>query len=410
MEDKPGSPLEKDLLLAQARLAILAGDKQRGRRLLLQLLDQDKHDADAWLWLSCVVASARGRRACLQNVLRINPQNQVAAERLQRLDRRATARQRVSQQQARVQRIHNLAVGVTLVLALLFIGLTLLLGISERLLAQPIALVPLYTPFAVAARPPTPVPTPTSTDTLLTNASTSMPEPMDTTLPGETPTPEEEKMEVEAGGEVEAEDRVKAAGTVGAEVEVEAGDAVDTSAVAPAFAVPVSGEVSVGFSRIHPALDFDAPLGTAVVATADGRVVFAGWNPRGSGNLVVISHASGWESWYAHLDSFSVSAGDWVCRTCPVGTVGNTGFSSGPHLHFEIRQGCSFYNLFTGERLSSGVVASYYYDPFGAPVCLAEATTPPPSGGPTPERSPSADDSIETEGDKGLDEHIFFPP
>jgi murein DD-endopeptidase MepM/ murein hydrolase activator NlpD len=229
-------------------------------------------------------------------------------------------------------------------------------------------------------------------------------------LPSETPMPEGEKMEVEAAAELEAEDQAETAGTVGAEAEAKAEDAVEMSAVAPGFAVPVSGEVSVGFSKIHPALDFDAPVGTAVAATADGWVIFAGWNPRGSGNLVVISHASGWESWYAHLDSFAVSAGDWVCRSCPIGTVGNTGFSSGPHLHFEIRQGCSFYNLFTGERLSNGVAASYRYDPFGVPVCVAEANTPPPSGGPAPGRSPSTGDSIETEGDKGLDEHFVFPP
>jgi murein DD-endopeptidase MepM/ murein hydrolase activator NlpD len=300
-------------------------------------------------------------------------------------------------------------VGITLALALLFVGLIYLLGISEQLIGQPVALVPLYTPFSVASRPPTPVPTPTSIDTLLTNVSHSTPEPV-VTLPGETPMPEEEKIEVEAAAEVGAEDPGENASMVGAEVEFKAEDAVETSVVAPAFAVPVSGDVSTGFSRVHPALDFDAPVGTAVVAAADGRVIFAGWNPRGSGNLVVISHASGWESWYAHLDSFSVSAGDWICRTCPIGTVGNTGFSSGPHLHFEIRQGCSFFNLLTGERLSSGVAASYRYDPFGVPVCGVGANTHPPYGGPAPGTSPSAGDAIKTDGAKGLDENTFFPP
>jgi murein DD-endopeptidase MepM/ murein hydrolase activator NlpD len=410
MEDKRGTPMEEDLLLpparegdllAQAQLAILAGDMQLGNRLLGQLLEQDHRNETAWLWLGSVAASAGERRACLQEVLRINPQNRVAAEQLRRLDRRAIARQRISREQARLKRVQNLVIGATLVLALLFVGLASHLGIGERFAGQPIALVPLYTPVAVAARPPAASPAPTTTATLLPTEPMSMPEPA-ATLPSETPTPPAEKVGDEAGVGTEAR------GTEGAEIET--GDVTEGQSSALAFAVPVSGDVSVGFSRVHPALDFDAPVGTTVVATASGRVVFAGWNPRGSGNLVVISHAGGWESWYAHLDGISVSAGDWVCHACPIGTVGNTGFSSGPHLHFEIRQGCSFYNLFTGERLSSGIAANYRYDPFGAPICLVADATPTPSDGPAVEGPPSAGDLIETGGEKGLDDPNLFPP
>lgn len=406
-EDVLLPPAQKGDLLGQAQLAILAGDEQLGRRLLGQLLEQDPRNETAWLWLSSVVTSASKRRACLQRVLRINPHNQVAAEQLRRLDRRAIARQRISQQQARGKRVQNLVIGATLALALLFVGLASHLGIGKRLAEQPIALVPLYTPVAVAARPPASAPSPTTTAALLPIEPISTPEPM-TSLPSETPTPEEERTEVEAEVEIEAEGQVKVEGMESAESK--AGDLAAGQSSALAFAVPVSGDVSVGFSRVHPALDFDAPVGTTVVAAAGGRVIFAGWNPRGSGNLVVISHAGGWESWYAHLDDISVSAGDWICHACLIGTVGNTGFSSAPHLHFEIRQGCSFYNLFTGERLSSGVAANYRYDPFGAPICLITAATPTPSGGLAPERPPSAGDLIETEGEKDLDEYNLFPP
>ena len=171
-----------------------------------------------------------------------------------------------------------------------------------------------------------------------------------------------------------------------------------------AFAVPVDGSVSTGFSPIHPALDFDAPVGTTVVASAGGRVVFAGWSQRGHGNLVVVNHDLGWQSWYAHLESFSVSAGDWVCRNCPIGSVGNTGFSSDPHLHFEIRHGCTFYNLFSGETLSGGVGANYRYDPFGTPICLATATPPPPSDGPIPSATEPGGNAITPPGDNSLDD------
>jgi murein DD-endopeptidase MepM/ murein hydrolase activator NlpD len=410
MEDRLGTPTEEDVLLPpmwkenlleKAQLAILSGDEQLGRRLLVQLLEQDPRNETAWLWLSSVVTSASEHRACLQRVLRINPQNQVAADRLQRLDRRAIAQRRISQQRARVKRVQNMVIGVTLILALFLTGLASQLGIGERLAEQSIALVPLYTPVAVAVRPPTFVPIPTTMATLLPTVPTSMPEPVDT-VPSETPTSPEEDVGGEAGVRTEAEGMDAAT--------IESGDVTESQSRALAFAMPVSGDVSVGFSRVHPALDFDAPVGTTVFATASGRVVFAGWNPRGSGNLVVISHAGGWESWYAHLDGISVRLGDWVCHACPIGTVGSTGFSSGPHLHFEIRQGCSFYNLSSGERLSSGVAANYRYDPFGAPICLVADATPTPPGGLAPDGSSSAGDSIETEGEKGLDELNLFPP
>jgi murein DD-endopeptidase MepM/ murein hydrolase activator NlpD len=66
-------------------------------------------------------------------------------------------------------------------------------------------------------------------------------------------------------------------------------------------------------------------------------VKFAGWNTGGYGNLIVISHRLGYESWYAHLSRIVVSRGQSVVGGNRIGYVGSTGHSTGPHLHFEVR-------------------------------------------------------------------------
>jgi murein DD-endopeptidase MepM/ murein hydrolase activator NlpD len=66
-------------------------------------------------------------------------------------------------------------------------------------------------------------------------------------------------------------------------------------------------------------------------------VTWAGWNVYGYGNLVVINHGNGYETYYAHLNGINVGAGQVVYQGNIIGTSGNTGRSSGPHLHFEIR-------------------------------------------------------------------------
>jgi murein DD-endopeptidase MepM/ murein hydrolase activator NlpD len=67
--------------------------------------------------------------------------------------------------------------------------------------------------------------------------------------------------------------------------------------------------------------------------------VFAGWDAGGYGNTVVIEHPRGVRSMYAHLSRIAVRRGAWVLAGSHVGAVGSTGFSSGPHLHFELRLG-----------------------------------------------------------------------
>ena len=85
----------------------------------------------------------------------------------------------------------------------------------------------------------------------------------------------------------------------------------------------------------HTGVDFLAPMGTIVGATAGGQVTVATWDPS-YGNWVEISHGGGYRSRYAHLDEIWVREGEWVQTNAYIGTVGNTGNSSGAHLHFEI--------------------------------------------------------------------------
>ena len=98
------------------------------------------------------------------------------------------------------------------------------------------------------------------------------------------------------------------------------------------------GEVGPLSPRGHSGIDIAAPTGTPILAADDGQVLKAYWNNDGYGGLVVIGHASGYETWYGHLDSFNVEKGDTVKRGQKIGLMGSTGLSTGPHLHFEVRE------------------------------------------------------------------------
>jgi murein DD-endopeptidase MepM/ murein hydrolase activator NlpD len=98
------------------------------------------------------------------------------------------------------------------------------------------------------------------------------------------------------------------------------------------------GEMSPLSPRGHSGLDIAAPEGTPVVAADDGEILKAYWNQDGYGGLVIVGHPSGYETWYGHLDRFDVEKGDRVKRGQEIGLMGSTGFSTGPHLHFEVRQ------------------------------------------------------------------------
>lgn len=90
--------------------------------------------------------------------------------------------------------------------------------------------------------------------------------------------------------------------------------------------------------RKHNGTDMAGPLGTSIVATADGVVTFAG-RQSGYGRLIKIRHKQGFETYYAHLNRISVKKGQKVSRGDKIGAMGNSGRSTGVHLHYEIRLG-----------------------------------------------------------------------
>ena len=87
--------------------------------------------------------------------------------------------------------------------------------------------------------------------------------------------------------------------------------------------------------RFHTGMDFNARVGTDIYATGNGSVEFAGWR-QGYGNTVVINHRFGYETLYAHMHDIKVKEGQKVSRGEIIGSVGNTGKSTGPHLHYEV--------------------------------------------------------------------------
>jgi len=103
---------------------------------------------------------------------------------------------------------------------------------------------------------------------------------------------------------------------------------------------PVSGPVTSGFGprfgRMHEGIDIAVPEGTPVVAAAAGTVIHAGWLG-GYGNLVVVDHGNGLATAYAHNSGYAASVGQSVGQGQVVAYSGNTGNSSGPHVHFEVR-------------------------------------------------------------------------
>lgn len=95
--------------------------------------------------------------------------------------------------------------------------------------------------------------------------------------------------------------------------------------------------------RMHSGLDFTAPVGTPIFSTGKGKVVAVEFNGGGYGNHVIIDHGYGYQSHYAHMSRFNCKVGQEVNRGDMIGYVGNTGKSTGPHLHYEI--------IYNGEKI-----------------------------------------------------------
>ncbi len=113
------------------------------------------------------------------------------------------------------------------------------------------------------------------------------------------------------------------------------------------FMKPLFGRLTSGFgirrdpftggTGYHPGIDISAPIGTLVKASKEGRVIFTGWNG-GYGKCIIIQHQFGFESVYGHLSSIGIQKDTWVKAGQYIGRVGSTGYSTGSHLHFEIRK------------------------------------------------------------------------
>ena len=106
---------------------------------------------------------------------------------------------------------------------------------------------------------------------------------------------------------------------------------------------PTKGVVTSGFGwrwgRMHKGVDIAAPIGTPIMAAAAGEVISAGWNSGGYGNLVKVRHADGSLTLYAHNSRILVRTGQIVEQGEQISEMGSTGYSTGPHLHFEVHPG-----------------------------------------------------------------------
>jgi murein DD-endopeptidase MepM/ murein hydrolase activator NlpD len=91
-------------------------------------------------------------------------------------------------------------------------------------------------------------------------------------------------------------------------------------------------------TKMHPGIDFTAPQGTPIYATADGVIKMAGFSDGGYGNHVIINHGYGYETLYGHMVRVKARAGEKVKRGEVIGYVGSTGKSTGPHCHYEVHK------------------------------------------------------------------------
>lgn len=113
------------------------------------------------------------------------------------------------------------------------------------------------------------------------------------------------------------------------------------------FINPTEGVLTSSFGerqgRSHNGIDIGADMNTEIYAADSGAVSYAGWM-NGYGNYVVIDHGNGFETAYAHCNSISVSTGDTVTKGQVIAHIGSTGNSTGPHLHFEVKENGDFLN------------------------------------------------------------------
>lgn len=101
-----------------------------------------------------------------------------------------------------------------------------------------------------------------------------------------------------------------------------------------------------GSKSMHTGVDFGGKTGDTIIASRAGEVAFAGWYNNVYGNVVILNHGGGYQTFYAHMSRVSVSKGQVVDQGQRVGFMGSTGLSTGSHLHFEVRKDGSSLNPF----------------------------------------------------------------
>jgi murein DD-endopeptidase MepM/ murein hydrolase activator NlpD len=137
------------------------------------------------------------------------------------------------------------------------------------------------------------------------------------------------------------------------------------------LAMPANGPVTsyfgyryhpiLHFTRFHAGLDIGAAWGSPIVAAGDGQVIAAGW-AGGYGREVKIAHAGGLMSLYGHMSEIVAAPGSYVRRGQLIGYVGSSGLSTGPHLHFEVRQGGTPVNPLGVHFASAPIVDTHLAD------------------------------------------------
>jgi murein DD-endopeptidase MepM/ murein hydrolase activator NlpD len=183
----------------------------------------------------------------------------------------------------------------------------------------------------------TPLPSPTAATAAAVRPGSAPPTPVATLEP--TPTATVEPTATVAPTVDPARLR-RVASSAGAAVRREAQRGAGRELVWPTRGVITTyfGEVGPYSPRGHAGLDISAAWGSPVVAMDRGRVLVAGWDPYGYGIKVVVDHGAGRTTLYAHLARVDVEAGQRVAGGQRIGLLGSTGYSTGPHLHFEVRQ------------------------------------------------------------------------
>src|SRR3954453_22293538 len=152
------------------------------------------------------------------------------------------------------------------------------------------------------------------------------------------------------------------------------------------FLRPVNGAIGEGFGyppghggARHDGIDFPEPMGTPIGAAGVGTVISVGWNSGGYGNLTIIQHRLGYQTWYAHQSSIAVLVGQRVSGGVRIGYVGTTGHSTGPHLHFEVRHNGVPINpvpLLLGSTSLGKLAVSPFPPPPAGAVCAGADRTP----------------------------------